>query len=105
MGVFKVKWKLKKQKRKCNVELETFHDSSVSGKRRESEAMRPRASIKMFHFCVCAYQLGGRVGKIMSAWDSAERYFTEATSKGFCPRADNPPYRHRPFQIYNPSGS
>lgn len=44
-------------------------NSSILGKLRKSEATRLHASIKMFHFFVCAYQLEERVGKIMSAWE------------------------------------
>lgn len=44
-------------------------NSSIMGKLGKSEASRLHASIKMFHFCVCAYQLEERVRKIMSARD------------------------------------
>lgn len=78
--MFKVKWKLKKtatdEEVQCGVgNVSVVRLRAIHLSRGNAGRARLRASIKMFHFCVRAYQLEGRVGKIMSAWDSARAFF------------------------------
>lgn len=99
----------KQQKTKRNMERKTLArqvkgNSSILGETQEErghEAACINKNVPFLHLRIPIRRRGQENNEHMGL----ECYFTGAASKAFCPRADNLPFRHRPFQIHNPSGS